>query len=335
MKEAFFSALAAALILILISALRQGGTVPASAAGEFPAPAVTVAADSAPDTLSRSESTPPGSSFDESLLLQVLDGDSLRTMDLHTYLTGVLLAEMPADFELEARKAQAVACRTYALRRLDHPKHDPAAVCTDSACCQLWRDPDTADPADRQRAEAAVAATDGLVLRYRGQLIEATFFSCSGGRTEAAAAVWGNDLPYLQPVDSPGEEEAAHFTDEVRISLEEFRDRLQAADPEVCFPEALGAWVGAVTTTPGGGVDAMELGGRVFSGVTLRRLFGLRSTAFTLTLTAEDAVFETRGFGHRVGMSQWGAQAMALAGADYAGILTHYYTGVTVEPYSR
>ena len=252
-------------------------------------------------------------------------------MNLREYLTGVVLGEMPMDFQEEALKAQAVACRTYTLRCYHHRKHGAAAVCTDSSCCQGWRDPALAEPEDRARAEAAVAATDGLALYYKDALIDATFFSCSGGQTETAAAVWGSDLPYLQAVQSPGEEGASHFTDQVRVPLEDFRAALEEADGAADFPEALGAWVGEITYTPGGGVDTMELGGRPFRGTTLRKLFGLRSTLFTLTLTEQEAVFSTRGFGHRVGMSQYGADAMARRGSDFREILLWYYRGVELR----
>lgn len=271
--------------------------------------------------------------FDARFRLPVLRGSEIESMDLHTYLTGVLLAEMPSSFEDEAKKAQAVASRTYCLRSYLHRRHDGAAVCVNSGCCQGWRDPSAAAPEDRARAEAAVTATDGLVIRYQGALIDATFFSCSGGQTESAAAVWGSDLPYLQAVESPGEEGATHFSDETRIPLDDFRAALAEQDGAVSFPEALGGWVGAVTYTPGGGVDRMELGGRPFSGTWLRKRFGLRSTVFTLELTAEEAVFTTKGYGHRVGMSQYGADAMARAGNRFTEILKWYYQGVTVEAY--
>lgn len=270
--------------------------------------------------------------FDEAFLLPVLAEGEVVTLRLHDYLVGVVLAEMPLSFPDEALKAQAVASRTYALRHYAHRRHEAAAVCTDSGCCQSWRDPAAADPADRARAEAAVRATDGLAVYYEGALIEATFFACSGGRTEDAAAVWGSDLPYLRTVESPGEEEAAHFTDEIRIPLDEFQNSLAELDGAVVFPEALGGWVGSIRYTAGGGVAEIELGGRPFTGKQLRKCFGLRSTVFTLELTADEAIFTTRGWGHRVGMSQSGAAAMAREGADFVAILEWYYQGVSVAP---
>ena len=270
--------------------------------------------------------------FDAGFRLPVLRDGQIRSMDLHSYLTGVVLAEMPLSFADEALKAQATASRTYVLRSYDNRRHDKAAVCVNSGCCQAWRDPAEASPEDRARAEAIVSATDGLALYYDGALIDATFFSCSGGRTEAAAAVWGSELPYLQSVDSPGEEGAAHFTDETRVPLAEFRTALEAEDGAVSFPAALGGWVGAIRYTEGGGVDEIELGGRPFRGTWLRKRFGLRSTAFSLELTETEAIFVTKGNGHRVGMSQYGAEAMAQTGSSFEEILAWYYQGAELKP---
>lgn len=328
MKQAIGFTLAAILIFALAPLLAGG------VSGPVPALEPTAAgSDAGVETSESVQST--DAAFDANFLLPILDGGQVRSMNLRDYLTGVLLAEMPMTFADEALKAQAVASRTYVLHGYAHRRHDTAAVCTDSGCCQGWRDPASVPTEDRLRAEAAVDATDGLVIRYQGDLIDAVFFSCSGGRTEAAAAVWGKDLPYLQSVDSPGEEASPHFTDEIRLPLEAFCRILEEAQPMVSFSADRGDWVEAIRYTPGGGVASLLLGGRAFTGRELRRLFSLRSTAFTLTLTETEAVFETRGYGHRVGMSQWGAEAMASDGADFIGILTHYYTGVTVEAFSR
>lgn len=329
MKHAVFSAAAALVFVVLMAMIQKIGLASAKSAAaaeaQHGAPAET-------GTVQAAQDAPEGRDYDGSHQIRVLQGETLREMDLRTYLTGVLLAELPDSFAPEAKKAQAIACRTYALRCGLHSRHDRAAVCTDSTCCQGWTDPESVSPSRRADAEAAVRATDGLVLRYGGELIDATFFSCSGGRTEAAVEVWGSDAPYLQAVDSPGEEQAPHDTDEIRVPLGEFQDRLREENPDVVFPPAQGAWIGAVSRTAGGGVDQIELGGRAFSGRTVRRLFSLRSTAFTLTLTGDEAIFETRGYGHRVGMSQYGAEAMAEAGKTCAEILTWYYRGAQLAP---
>ena len=175
-------------------------------------------------------------------------------------------------------------------------------------------------------------ATDGQVLVYDGGLIDATFFSCSGGRTETAVEVWGSDVPYLQSVDSPGEE-APHNEDTVSFSTEEFSARILSQNPAADLSGSPESWFGAVSATEGGGVEALEIGGVSFTGKELRSLLGLRSTVFAVSVMGDEIFFQTRGYGHRVGMSQYGAQAMAQAGSGYEEILLHYYTGVSLENY--
>ncbi len=252
---------------------------------------------------------------------------NLQQMALDEYLVGVVLAEMPADFDREALKAQAVVARTYTRKRMEGRKHSQAAVCMDPGCCQGWRSPeDYLSQGGRQasvdKVRQAVADTDGLVLRYEGKLIDATYFSCSGGSTEDAVAVWGQDVPYLQAVDSPGEEDAPRYSDTVTFTAAELAGKLgieNKGDPA--------GWVSSVTYTDGGGVDTICIRGKTFTGTQIRSRLGLRSTAFDLEVNGGEIVITTHGFGHRVGMSQYGAQAMAQAGAGFAEILTHYYTG--------
>ena len=143
--------------------------------------------------------------------MTLLTPDGTRELELDEYLTAVVLCEMPPDFEPEALRAQAVAARTFACRQMRGGKHEGGAVCASSACCQAWRSEDELRErlgiefdADWEKAADAVTATHDEVLTYDGALIDATFFSCSGGRTEAAVAVWGSDVPYLQSVESIG-----------------------------------------------------------------------------------------------------------------------------------
>ena len=338
MKQAIMAALAAALLWAVLPLLTAAGTavqVPPAQRVQAAETEAGTGTEEQQDTQAPAREDPaaeaPDGGFDAAFSLPVLTDRGVVSMDLRSYLTGVLLAEMPASFAPEAQKAQAVACRTYALRSYTHRRHDGAAVCTDSACCQGWTDPERAGAEARAAAEQAVRETDGLAIYYGGALIDATFFSYSGGQTEAAAAVWGSDLPYLQPVVSPGEEDAAHFRDRTAFSLDEFRAILAGADGAVEFPAERGAWVGSISYTPGGGVDTAVLGGRAFTGKQLRKLFSLRSTAFSLELTDDEAIFLTRGSGHRVGMSQYGANAMAKTGKRFDEILRWYYQGVEIR----
>lgn len=250
---------------------------------------------------------------------------SVVNMPLEEYLTGVVLSEMPADFHAEALRAQAVVARTYVMRREEKGKHDEAVVCVEPSCCQGYISPDDyilagGTAGSVEKAEQAVDDTDGQVLTYEGELIDATYFSCSGGSTEAAVAVWGTDVPYLQSVSSPGEENAAHYTDQITMTAGEFSGKIDTfGDPE--------EWFGRVSYTEGGGVETMEICGVEYEGTELRALLGLRSTAFEIDVDGDIITISTRGFGHRVGMSQYGAQAMAEAGSGFEEILAYYYQG--------
>jgi stage II sporulation protein D len=257
-----------------------------------------------------------------------VEENRIEDMELDEYLVGVLLGEMPAYFELEALKAQSVVARTYTLKSVSGGKHSGAAVCTRSACCQAYVDPEEYEGSaeDRQKIHQAVEATSGMVLTYDGELIEATYFSCSGGRTEDAAAVWGTDFPYLRSVDSPGEEEASHYTDTITLGKSDFASALGISYTN-------GPLVGIATYTSGGGIAQITIGGKIFSGVQLRQLLGLRSTVITMEEETDSIVITTMGFGHRVGMSQYGADAMAATGSSCAEILSHYYQGTKIQRY--
>ena len=256
----------------------------------------------------------------------VLTDNGREEMSLTDYVAGVVLGEMPGSFLFEAKKAQAVVARTYALRVIAGDRHG-GAVCTDSGCCQSYRDPSSVtNLAALEAAMSAAQETEGMVLTYQGQLIDATYFSCSGGVTEAAVAVWGSDVPYLQSVESPGEEYASHYTDSVCFTLEEFQRVLG-----VELPDDTERWFSGITYTQGGGVAFMKIGGVLYQGTQLRKMLGLRSTAFEMSVQGNTVTITTMGFGHRVGMSQYGADAMAKAGDDFIKILHHYYQGVTLE----
>ena len=252
-----------------------------------------------------------------------------KIMDLDTYLTGVVLAEMPAEFEPDALRAQAVVARTYTLKRMTSgKKHSAGDVCTSPECCQAYCS-ETEFLARGESAQmlskvrSAVTSTSGQVLLYNGDYIEATYFSCSGGKTEDAVAVWGSDIPYLQSVESPGEENAAYYADTVTFDKDTFLAKLgidSKSEPKVQ----------AVSYTGGGGVDRITITGSEFTGTQIRSLLGLRSTAFAITVSGDSVTITTKGFGHRVGMSQYGAQAMAKNGSSYEEILAYYYQGTTL-----
>lgn len=263
------------------------------------------------------------------IMLQTEDGVEL--IGLEDYVLGVVLGEMPADFEPAALMAQSVVARTYACKSMNRSKHAFADVCTDSSCCQAYFPPALfieSGGSDEmvEKVTQAVQETKGQVLIYEGELIEATYFSCSGGRTEAAYAVWGGDVPYLQAVESPGEEGAKYYTDTVRFSIEEFCNQLDI--PQTLVTDV---WVKDITYTVGGGIKTITINGHIFSGTEMRKRLNLRSTAFVVSVVGETVTITTKGYGHRVGMSQYGAEAMALQGKSFWEILQHYYPGTELS----
>lgn len=258
------------------------------------------------------------------------DGSAVN-MQLEEYLVGVVLGEMPPYFDSEALKAQSVVARTYTLKGFTTGSKHGGRICTDPGCCQAYTDPqDFLDAGgsleDLEKIRNAVLSTSGEILSYEGELIEATYFSCSGGSTEDAVAVWGTDYPYLRAVSSPGEENAAYYSDTKSMTQDVFCAALDISPSGA--PES---WVGRPTYTPGGGVASIKIGGKEFTGTQLRTLLGLRSTALTISVEGEQILITTRGYGHRVGMSQYGADAMAVAGSSYSQILSHYYPGTILE----
>ena len=302
----------------------------------MPAVILHIVAISSHNYAAKPNETPISSEYPlTAITVPVLTADeTVENLDLDTYLTGVILAEMPASFQVDALMAQAVVARTYTLRCQDgKSKHESAAVCTDSACCQGYCPQEEyllqgGRSADVKKVRSAVRMTRNLVLTYKGELIDATYFSCSGGSTEDAVAVWGTDIPYLRATDSPGEEGASHYTDTVTFTAQELTDQL-GLDP---VGEA-SSWFGEAVYTAGGGVDEIGICGITFRGTQLRKLLNLRSTAFTVSVDGDSITFHTRGFGHRVGMSQYGADAMAASGSNFEDILYHYYQDTQLEQY--
>lgn len=281
---------------------------------------------------------------DRTRTLRVLHGGKVEEMTMDAYLLGVLRAEMPASFEPEALKAQAVAARTYTLYRMEHggsANHPDADACDDIACCKAYESAqDAADAwgadakAYERKLAAAVLETDGEVIVYGGEPVLAVFFSSAAGHTQGAGDVWQTDLPYLQSVDSP--EDASfvpNYYSTVRFSAEEFSALVRAAYPSARFSGDVSGYLSDITRNEAGFVATLCVGGVTLRGNDLRAVLGLRSPFFTVEVDGNALVFHVTGYGHGVGMSQYGANAMAKAGSSYEEILTHYFTGAQVVPY--
>jgi len=302
-------------------------------------PHILPAAETTPaqtESVERPLPAPAGTRAAQTVLLRLPDG-GVCEMDMQEYLIGVVAAEMPAAFEPQALRAQAVAARTYALYCGEAHKHGTAQVCTDPGCCQAY----SADSALRTnwgaayetnlaRIRAAVEATDGEYLSYGGAPVFAAFHSSSAGATEDCGAVW-NARPYLISVPSPETaEQVPNYQSSVRCWRLDFRDTLLRAHPECDFSGEAEGWIGETERDGSGRVAAVTLGGVRVRGTELRQLFALRSTAFTLSYAGGIFTFNVTGFGHGVGMSQYGANTLAAAGWDYRAILAHYYPGTTL-----
>ncbi len=277
---------------------------------------------------------------DAGVMVHVKDGDVITETPLFEYLCGVVAAEMPASFEPEALKAQAVAARTFTLRQmLSAPEaHLNADICTDPACCQAYADDGALREKwgdeylqNREKIRSAVAGTDGERLEYDGEPIIAAYHSSSPGVTESAEEVWGSAVPYL--ISEPTPETAAsvpRFDTAVTVSADDFRDTVLAAHSDAVFGAEPENWVGEVSYTDGRRVKTVLIGGVQISGTELRAMFGLRSAAFEISASDSDITFHVTGYGHGAGMSQYGANVMAESGSTYEEILAHYYPGAAL-----
>lgn len=261
----------------------------------------------------------------------------LVPMTLEGYVCGVVAAEMPARYHLEALKAQAVAARTRVLSQMEKggcSLHPGADICTDSAHCQgyatmdecreKWKD---GYEAYRDRILQAQRETRGQVLTYGGELITVFYHAMSGGRTEDAATVFAQSFPYLVSVESAGEESAGGFWTETKLSFDEIAQRLGMG----ITPQDVQRSLSIGGYTPSGRVSAMQIGEETMDASAFRQALGLRSTWFSITADQEGVTFLQRGYGHGVGMSQTGANSMAAQGSGYTDILAHYYRGTTLE----
>jgi stage II sporulation protein D len=298
-----------------------------------------------------SAAVPPESSPEsktEGPLVRVfrMQGQELVEMPLEEYLVGAVAAEMPAEFELEALKAQAIAARTFTLYRMslaggsgcERDGHT-ADICTDPSHCQGWLSPGELYEkwgANYTRFLAkisrAVDETAGMVITYNDQLVDASYHSTCGGHTEDAAAVWGKDVPYLVGVPCPYDVASPRFKDELSLSLAQVAGMLNTP-VVVAVAGGRGTKVDleVLKRSSSGRVMEIRVGKEIFTGGEFRQLLGLRSTNFDWRLEGDNLTFETLGYGHGVGMCQYGANGMAKEGETFNDILRYYYRGVEVK----
>lgn len=244
------------------------------------------------------------------------------------YIKGVVAAEMPIDFEEEALKAQAVAAHTYAL----HIYQKNGILSDDPNICQAYYSQEQLKEKYKENFEQnwekltrVVDAVADEILLYQQEPIVAVYHSMSAGKTESSKEVWGDDLPYLQPVDSSFDTKNANYNTEVALDLDTCRAKLQEAYPGVSLSANPHDWIRIIHYDPSGYVGTVQVGDLLTTGVSLRRALGLKSAHFSFSVQKDHILFTTQGSGHGIGMSQYGANAMAGMGFDYRAILHHYY----------
>ena len=268
----------------------------------------------------------------------------VEQVKLDEYLCNVVSAEMPATFEQEALKAQAIVARTYTIYKILNKKHDNADICDDSTCCQAWisKDDRLAKWEENQRESnwqkicSAVNETSGKIITYENKPIDAFFHSNSGGITEVPVNVWGGTgYPYLQSVETSGENTYTQYASEVTLSQEELINKLKEKYSDISIDFTNSDDIKILEYTESTRVKTVKFGNHEISGVEARTLFGLKSTNFEISIDCNNIKFSVKGYGHGVGMSQTGADSMAKNGSRAEEIIKHFYTGVEITEVNK
>jgi len=267
--------------------------------------------------------------------------NQIEEVGLDDYLLNVVSAEMPASYELEALKAQAIVARTYTIYQTMNSgnKHNGANMCDSHLCCQAWISKE-----DRfakweegkqneywSKIETAVYNTKGKIITYENQPINAFFHANSGGVTEVPLNVWGGaGYPYLQVVQTSGEDAYTQYESEVLITKEEFVNKMKEKHSNFEIDFSKENEIKVLELTGSGRVKTIKIGNLNLSGVEVRSILGLRSANFTVDIDETNIKFSVIGYGHGVGMSQTGADSLAKQGKTCEEIIKHYYVGVEI-----
>ncbi len=265
-------------------------------------------------------------------IIRVLRGNgSIESLNIEDYLIGVVSAEVPVSFEKEALKAQAVAARTYAMKQIQNSKNREYDV-TDNTLSQVYQDESSLKEKWKDKYDEYIAKikeciteTEGEYITYNNEVIYAFFFSTSNGKTEDNKNVFGQDLPYLKSVDSSFDEsETKGFTSTKNFTLQEFYEKLQ-----IPYNDTIN--ITELLRTESGRVSSLKVNGTSLTGRTFQSKLSLRSNDFTITQSDNTVTITTKGFGHGVGMSQYGANALAKQNKKYDEILKYYYQGTEIQ----
>ncbi|WP_226581391.1 stage II sporulation protein D [Halobacillus litoralis] len=261
--------------------------------------------------------------------------EQVEDVPLETYVARVVASEMPVNFEVEALKAQALAARTYITQHIvQGEKVSGEADVTDTVTHQVYKDENELRSLWKEnftenmaKINEAVTATKGEIITYDHKPITASFFSTSNGYTENAGDYWGQDIPYLKSVESPWDQESPKFADQKIVTV---------AEVEQTLGISLGSMIEdtTMTKTEGNRVDEVHIADHTFTGREIREKFGLSSSDFSIQQKGDHVIFTTKGYGHGVGMSQYGANGMAKTGKGYKDIIAHYYQNTEISPLS-
>lgn len=263
-------------------------------------------------------------------------------MDVNDYIRGVLPSEMPPNFEMEALKAQAIVARTYLYNKMSQNSHADADICDNYNHCQayyseeklreIWKGRgfnEATMEENLKRVNIATNQTTDIVAKYNGECIKAFFHANSGGKTEDSSEIWGGEsIAYLKSVESLGEEKHTYYKTVETVSKDKFKKIVNENIDEKY--ENVNNSVKIISHTLSGRVKEVQIGNKVVKATTMRTLFGLKSTNFTIEEIDEAYVFNVTGYGHGVGMSQTGANYYAKNNMKAEDIIKHYYQGVTV-----
>lgn len=295
----------------------------------------TVLPDTSPPGITQPDEVTDG----ETLRVLMTDEDKVVTMSVKDYVIGVVAAEMPAEYEPEALKAQAVVAYTYAMYksaiRIDKDYDVTDSFESDQAFLSDTEAKErfgSSYNAYMDKISEAVNAVEGQVILYDGKPILAACHSISGGKTESAETLWGGSYPYLQPVESVGDVLCPEYLSELKISEQDMKSALSKLN--ITAENSAENWFGDITRSESGYILTVNICGTEVKGSQLRNSLGLRSTNFDVAFDDGNFTFSVRGYGHGIGMSQYGAQFMALQGSTYTDILMWYYTDCTIGTYS-
>lgn len=289
----------------------------------------------------------PEAQADGTFRVYLSKSKTVVTLSADDYVRGVVAAEMPAEYPLEALKAQAAAAFTYASEQRayhrahprtaaviggadisDDPSHYQAFISEAQARRRFGSDFDW----QWKKITEAVAAVHGQALTQNGRLINALYFSCSAGKTESSRSIWGDTVPYLVEVGSAWDSSAPDYKSTVNVSQAAFEKDVKSAYAGVSLGANPSGWITVASRSDAGGVLAAVVGGKTVSGGSIQSLFGLRSTHFDVQFSNGKFIFNVLGDGHGVGLSQYGANVLAKQGKSWKDIVKYYYTGINITP---